>query len=137
MENTNSEVIYSTNTGWTGSRNSFVEVGGIFTAYAREPKPFGKFLTIKAIKDCTGYVKKDARRHFREEVNIGEFYRFVVVGLHEKNNHNYFYAVPIRKLRYEESRKFNFIDAETHRTMKIFAETFAKVLVNELRNRSK
>ncbi len=87
------------------------ERGCVFTAKAINES--GKEdLIIDRIKFHTGYIK----RNFSNPIEVipGESYRFkIVAGPYQRKFHNFYYAIPLRRLKPEESDKLNLVDPQT------------------------
>jgi len=96
------------------------ERGCVFTAKAICEKNKKDFI-INRIENHTGYIKKNLENNI--EVINGKFYRFqIVAGPHQKNYHNFFYAIPLREIKQNESRTLNKIDAQTYILIRRLAE---------------
>ena len=67
-------------------------------------------------QNYTGYVKRGDVPE--EEMAEGDFFRFIVVAVHSKNFHNYFYASPLRRVGDSESTAPNFLDAKSFRVLR-------------------
>ena len=102
--------------------NPFVnspEIGSVFTARLDKEKGKRDYVTHR-IKNFTGYIRENPC--FREELIEGKFYRFIVVSVHSREHHNYFYAIPFRRVKTEESRDMNYTDSETFLRIKRIGE---------------
>jgi hypothetical protein len=92
------------------AKNYAPEIGSLFTSRLN-PREKGKIdYTLHDFRDHTGYVKNGT--HIKEEEMVeGNFYRFIVVAVHSKDHHNYFYAIPFRKVSANESKRANILPA--------------------------
>jgi len=99
------------------------EQGIVFTAQAIK-KEKKDDLIVDRFENYCGYVKKNL------DTNIscisGGYYRFkIVAGPYTRENHNFFYAVPLRTLKIDEAKKLNTIDPQTF----IFLERLGEFLM--------
>ncbi len=113
-------------------------IGSLFTAYATEPeKKEGDFI-ISAFPNWKGYVKKRSQ-YYPEKISSREYFRFIVVGVHRKQHHNYFQAIPFRPLTEGESKKYNILDSRDFHKIKdlreVFYETVGELAVEAKRSR--
>jgi len=125
----NEEEIYSTEKGKLDTEIVFTkranapERGEIFTAQAiqREGK---NDLVIESRKYHIGYIKKNL--HDPVQVQAGKYYRFKIVsGPYQKRRHNYYDAIPLRKISFEENRYLNKLDPQSG----IFIQRLAEFLL--------
>ena len=99
------------------------ERGIVFNAQAIK-KEKKDDLIVDRFENYTGYVKKN----FDTDIFCVPrgFYRFKIVdGLYTRENHNFFYAVPLRTLKIDEAKKLNTIDPQTF----IFIERLGEFLM--------
>jgi len=130
----NDRIIYSTDDDWISSdrmKNNEVPVsytkranapgtGDVFTAIALK-NDNKRDLIISAISNHTGYIKEN----YSNPISVipGQYYRFKIVGgPHYKNNHNYFYAIPIRDVAEDEGLGLNKIDGQNSLLIQRLAE---------------
>jgi len=98
------------------------EIGSVFTARLDREEGKKDYVT-HIIQNFTGYVKKNKfNPQLMEELVEGEYYRFVVVSVHNKRNHNYFHIIPFRKIGKNEGRNFNYLDPTGFLRIKRLAE---------------
>lgn len=112
------------------------ERGNVFTAKAICKKG-KKDLVIEEIENYTGYIRKNFEKS-ELKVEGGGCYRFVIVGgPYTRNNHNFYYAIPLRKLRNSESRNLNKLDAQTYILIQRLGEFLLGIRFNRDRTVSK
>lgn len=105
------------------SKSAFLgspEIGSIFTAKLDE-EPRKRDYVLYPIKNWTGYVKLSPEFK-NSSLTSGKYYRFIVTAVHSKNHHNYYYAIPFRKLNPTENTNFNYINPEQFLKIKRLAE---------------
>ncbi len=121
----NKNLIYSTDYGFDkktiihSEKDYAPEIGSVFTAKVCEEGGKKDYI-INEIPNYTGYIKKNKDEDFK--LRDGEYCRFLITAYHTRNYHNFFYAIPLRKLKDSEDTKMNLIDPQTNIKIKRLGE---------------
>ncbi len=105
------------------------EIGSVFSSFVGGRKDGRGDYVLYGFKNYTGYAK--GGEYIKEELKEGEFYRFIVVSVHSLNFHNYFYAIPFRKLGENESHNINLLSPCDFLKIKKIAERLFGFRVHE------
>lgn len=88
---------------------------------------------LNCFENYTGYIKKNYGKPDLE-VETGRYYRFeIVAGPYTKDRHNFYYAIPLRRLKEKENKEKNVLDAQTY----ILIERIGEFLLGIRFNRDK
>lgn len=103
--------------------------GSLFTAYATEPRKEGGDLRIKCFANWTGYVKPNST-YYSHEVKPNDYFRFLIVSVHQHVRHNYFQVIPFRPVMEGEDLRNNILEPNDFEKIRKLRTTFYEEMHN-------
>jgi hypothetical protein len=126
------KIVYSTsncnNSPFYTERDDAPEIGGVFTARVIKERE-KEDLVLKEHNNYTGYIKHNNEDSLR--ICPGGYYRFkVVAGPFKRKNHNYYYAIPLRRIRDSKNLNRNQINPSDYIMIQRLAEFLLGIRFN-------